>query len=268
MPPSNMHVPSARLASEDGACAEANERRGIQSIDVGLVILKTLADADSALSLTAVSKASGVPSSSCHRYLASFIRANFARQDAASGRYELGPGIIQIGLAALRRADPVVVGLRTCDQLAQMTQRTAQLSIWSENGPVIVSWRTGHVPVPTNLSVGSCLPLLNSATGRVFLSRLPRAFWETLVLKEGGSIDEAERLGEETRAAGFAAVNGDVIPGLSAAAAPLLDARGTPAAVITLLGLERQLTRHDIDALATAAVLASAELGSAPNHII
>lgn len=247
---------------------EPNTKRGVQSVDVGLGIIQALATADSALSLSGVARASGVPSSSCHRYLTSFIKAGFVTQDAISGRYELGPGIIQAGLAALRRADPVVIGLQTCERLARATGRTAQLAIWSDYGPVIVSWRMGSVPVPTNLSVGSRLPVLNSATGRAFVAHLPRVKWQALVEKEGHTLDAAEALAASVRDAGYASVTGALIPGLSAAAAAVLDARGEPAAVIALLGLDGQLTEHDIGKLVSAVRAASSELGHVSRHPI
>jgi DNA-binding IclR family transcriptional regulator len=235
---------------------------------VGVGILQALTKADSALSLTAVAKASGVPSSSCHRYLTSFIKAGYVSQDPISGRYDLGPGIIQAGLAALRRADPVVAGLAACERLARSTERTAQLAIWTDDGPVIVSWRMGRIPVPTNLSVGARLPVLNSATGRAFFAYLPKVRWEGIVAKEGGTIEQAEAIAEQVRRDGYASVFGDVIPGLSAAAAPLLGARGEPAAVIAILALDKQLEDRHVAELVAEVRSTSSGLGAAPDHII
>lgn len=264
-----MRLPAAVVCGHRRSMTDLKiAKRGVQSIDVGIRILQSLSKADAALSLTAVGRASGVPSSSCHRYLTSFIKAGFVKQDAVSGRYDLGPGIIESGLAALRRTDPVVIGLRTCEELAQATGRTAQLAIWSDEGPVIVSWRMGSVPVPTNLSVGSRLPLLNSATGRVFATYLPRSQWEPVALKEGHSIADVQAVIDNVRTLGVAAVEGSVIPGLSAAAVPLLDARGAPAAVVALLGLRGDVRPRDRKKLVEAMTIASAELGAGATHPI
>lgn len=243
-------------------------RRGIQSIDVGLGILQVLVAADAPLTLAGVARAAGVPGSSCHRYLTSFIKAGYVRQDPISARYELGPGVIQAGLAALRHADPVLIGLEACEHLARTTGRTAQLAIWSPGGPVIVSWRMGKVPVPTNLTTGSRLPLMSSATGRAFMAYLPPVRWRSLVAREGHSAAAAARLARKVRAAGYASVSGSLIPGLSAAAATLRDARGEAAAVVALLGLSGQLKQVDIKALVEVTASASAQLGGESRHAL
>ncbi|WP_219895016.1 IclR family transcriptional regulator [Aquisediminimonas profunda] len=240
---------------------EQNEKRGVQSIGVGLRILEALTTADSALSLTALARASKVPSSSCHRYLTSFTKAGYVVQNAISGRYDLGPRIIQAGLAALRRADPILVALSACERLVERTGRTAQLAIWSDDGPVIVGWRMGKVPIPTNLAVGSRLPMFNSATGRAFFSYLPEVFWERFLRRENCTISVARKLASSVMDAGFASVSGDLIPGLSAIAAPLLDARGMPVAVITLLALRDEICAADSGELIAATQDASAQLG-------
>ena len=243
---------------------QPNEKRGVQSIGVGLRIIEALTSADTKLSLTALARASKVPSSSCHRYLISFIKAGYIVQDTASGQYDLGPRIIQAGLAALRRADPILIALNACDRLVERTGRTAQLAIWSDDGPVIVSWRMGKIPVPTNLAVGSRLPLFNSATGRAFIAYLPEVSWQGFLRREGFTASAAGRLAASVRGAGFASVSGDLIPGLSALAAPLLDARGSPVAVIALLALRDAIDPADCHALVEEAQIASAELGFGP----
>lgn len=73
--------------------SEAGERRqGIQSVGIGLRVLEVLASQNGAAALGAIAQASDLSASQAHRYLASLIAAGMARQDAATGRYELGSG--------------------------------------------------------------------------------------------------------------------------------------------------------------------------------
>ncbi|MGH7881261.1 MAG: helix-turn-helix domain-containing protein, partial [Candidatus Binataceae bacterium] len=66
-------------------------RRGIQSVEVGIALLKALKDAPGSSTLTTLSEMARMPASKAHRYLASYVRAGLVRQDLANRRYELGP---------------------------------------------------------------------------------------------------------------------------------------------------------------------------------
>jgi DNA-binding IclR family transcriptional regulator len=72
---------------------------------------------------------------------------------------------------------------------------------------------------------------------------------------------EPAPLAASVRAAGIAQVSGDHIPGLSAVAAPVLDAHGEAAAVVTLVGARRGIASVAIDRLRREATEASARLG-------
>ena len=103
-------------------------------------------------------------------------------------------------------------------------------------------------PVFMNVRVGSTLPLLRSAVGLVFAACRSDAETRRLVAKErralgrrqgsGGAIDE--RLAH-TRRLGIGMVDGDLVPGVTALAAPVFDHRARIVAAIALLGGPEQL---------------------------
>ena len=223
----------------------AENRRGIQSVEVGLGLLRALQDAPGSLTLTAVSEAAGMPPSKAHRYLASYVRAQLVRQDQDTRRYELGPFALSLGLAALSQLDLVALGVTAARDVTQSTGLTALMSVWSARGAVIVHWARGLRPVITSLALGSVLPALTAATGQVFLANLPRAVTAEAVRSEQRSRQRAklppvseEQIGElitRVRHQGCAWVDGGVIPGLRAFACPILDYQGEAAAAITLI---------------------------------
>ncbi|MCC5967801.1 MAG: hypothetical protein JJU24_16905 [Natronohydrobacter sp.] len=104
-------------------------------------------------------------------------------------------------------------------------------------------------------TLATLLPLLNSATGRVFLAwGAPRAIGpmrdeqlRRLARQPGLSLDleptkvSLAALVERTRARGYASVEGRYIPGLVAAAAPILDWQGEAQAAVTLVGIDPAL---------------------------
>jgi DNA-binding IclR family transcriptional regulator len=211
----------------------AENRRGIQSVEVGLGLLRALQDAPGSLTLTAVSEAAGMPPSKAHRYLASYVRAQLVRQDQDTRRYELGPFALSLGLAALSQLDLIALGVTAARDVTQSTGLTALMAVWSARGAVIVHWARGVRPVITSLALGSVL------------ANLPRAVTAEAVRSEQRSRQRAklppvseEQIGElvtRVRHQGCAWVDGGVIPGLRAFACPILDYQGEAAAAITLI---------------------------------
>lgn len=225
---------------------------GIQSLDAALHLLKTLAASGGAATLTELARSAGMPATKAHRYLASFAAAGFVEQRERSGRYDLGPSALAVGLAAMARSEIVN---KTADHLAALTEETgltALLSVWGEKGAIVVRWERAAAFVVTSLGLGTTLPLLNSATGHVFLAFTPWRLTEPALDREHGQMNQAagsggsnknrsvdiEALRRRIRDDGFSAVDGRFIPGLAAIAAPVLDWQGEAAAAVTLIATD------------------------------
>jgi DNA-binding IclR family transcriptional regulator len=241
---------------------KSSDRRGIQSVEIGMRVIEVLRAAAGPLHLKDLAKASGLPTSNCHRYVVSFVRTGFLAQDVNSGQYDLGPRLLQAGLAALARTDSIGVATTALARLVDATGNTGLLSVWADLGPTIVRWMPGLAAVRTSLSTGSTLPLLTSATGRVFLAFLPSRQTASLLASEAMSDNiEPGLLAAGVRSSGISQVSGDHIPGLSAVAAPVLDAHGEAQAVITLVGARKGIAAAAVNRLRQEAAEASARLG-------
>lgn len=229
--------------------SEKTDRRGIQSIEVGVKVLEALASTEGAAPLKLISDLAGMSPSKAHRYLSSFVRTGLVRQDAGTGHYDLARLSLRIGLAALARVDIIKLAEQVLADLTAETGITSVLSIWSERGPVIVRWQRSSPPLITSMSIGTLAPVLASATGRVFLAYMPPAATRSLVSAERSSLRRAGRtpyedlasLLAEVRRDGTAHVDGDVVPGLRALAGAVFDAGGSIAATITLLSADQHL---------------------------
>ena len=64
--------------------------------------MNEMANAPTALTLKALAQATDIPASQVHRYLASFVRAGYVRQDSDARDYELGEAALKLGLSALK----------------------------------------------------------------------------------------------------------------------------------------------------------------------
>jgi len=231
---------------------EPNERSGIHSIEVGTPLLLALADLPAAASLSDLAARAGITPSKAHRYLASFMRLGLVEQNAETGRYDLGPAALTVGLAALRRLDPVRQGAAALRGLCDRLGETTVLTVWANKGPTIVGWEESDRPVTVNVRIGSVLPLTTSANGHIFLSWLPSAVTAPLVTAEGASAQDVAAVVARTRRDGLARVDGDLQAGIAALAAPVFGHDGRLQAAICIVAASRSLELSGSGAAATA----------------
>lgn len=223
---------------------------GIQSLDAALRLLAAMVGRREAVSLSDLARDCAMPPSKVHRYLASFQHAGLVVQAGRSGKYDLGPGAIQLGLSALARHDFVNRTADAMPDLVAQTGLTAMLSVWGTEGATVVRWERAAVPTVTSMGLGTVLPLLHSATGLAFLAWAPPATVQAVLAEEMAraaadlprDAEGVARLVAPLRAAGYAWVEGRFIPGLVAVAAPILDWQGQAQAVVTLIGTDPAVT--------------------------
>ena len=229
--------------------APVSRRRGIQSVAIGMRVLSALGAQPGPASLSVIAAASGLSASQAHRYLSSLTAAGMARQDQSSGLYDLGSGAIRLGLGALARLDIFASADAAFAAFARDTGRTCLLAVWGEAGPTVVRWFAGRPPVITSLAIGSVLPLLRSATGQVFFAFGDPGAVEPLAAREAGQagVRQAEMaaLRRRVRDGCCAQVEGDLIPGLRAIAAPVFDLQGRLALAATAIANGAPDPAHD-----------------------
>jgi DNA-binding IclR family transcriptional regulator len=225
---------------------------GIKSLESALSVLVHLSRQSGAVTLTDIARSCDMSPSNVHRYMATFMQAGLVKQEGKSGRYDLGLGALELGLAAIARHDFVNSAADGLSQLTADTGMTALLSVWGNDGATVVRWERGASPTVTSIGLGTTLPLLRSATGRVFLAWGPAAAiastreaelrraarQPTLIPDFDPTKAGLNHLVASVREQGFASVDGRYIPGLVAAAAPILDWQGEAQAVITLVGTD------------------------------
>lgn len=250
--------------------SSTSEKPGIQSVEIAARILEALADAPAPVMLKTLSEKTGMPVGKVHRYLTSLTRCGLAVQEAASGRYGIGPGAIQLGFAGLRQVDVVRCAGDALPDLRDEINETVALGVWANHGPAVVRIEASSQPVTMNLRAGSVLPLARSAIGLAFLAFLPEAVTRTVLDGERSRGEVHAGLDthlRQTRASGLAVSEGLILPGVSALAGPVFDHEGRVAAVIGVVGRQGALNLS-IDGATAAALrrtlgLVSVRLGHA-----
>jgi DNA-binding IclR family transcriptional regulator len=244
---------------------------GIQSVEIGAELLEHMAAARGPMMLRDLSKAAGMTASKARRYMVSLMKAGLASQDPATSRYDLGEVALRIGLAALTRRDPIRLAMDTALELHQSLDETIALSIWGEKGPTIISWHESSRPVLINFRLGSVLPLLGTASGRVFLAFLPRASTQTFLERElsdegrrgtGGidTVDKINAMVHDIRQRRMCITRGDIFASLSALAAPIFDCDGSLVAVVTIVSLHGRMDKALLQARSSDLLRAADEV--------
>lgn len=208
---------------------------GLSSLDAALGLLKLLSRQKGPVGLSEIAREAGMPVSKAHRYMASFVGAGLVSQAGRSGKYDLGPEAVALGVAGMARMELVNRTADALPELVEETGLTALLSVWGNAGVVVVRWERAAHFVVTTLGLGTVMPLRHSASGRAFLGWAPEAVIARRLAEEGG---DTTGLRAQVRDAGYAAVSGELIPGLAAIAAPVLDWQGEIEAAVTLYGTD------------------------------
>jgi DNA-binding IclR family transcriptional regulator len=223
-------------------------QQGIQSIEVGASLLHALARASGPQMLKDLATASKMPAAKAHRYLVSFTRMGLVEQHAETGLYDLGAFALNLGLSALARLEPVTLAAPSLAELREETGQTVALAVWANRGATMVRWLGADTPVAASLRVGSVMPLTRSATGRVFLTYLPRPTTDRWVKAELAdnvrhevaptTAEQVEQIVRATARHGYAHAS-DFIPGIAGIAAPVFDHSGALAMVLVALGYSK-----------------------------
>lgn len=247
-----MSQPESKSRSMSAKESPDNGRgQTVRSVEYGLRVLRTLGEMGGAAPLTALAARLGQQPGKIHRYLASLREAGFVVQ-LESGRYALGPEAILIGLAAMRQSDIFTAAASDLVELSTVHDVTTLLAVLGDAGPTIMRWEEPLKPVTVNVRVGSVLPILWSATGRVFGAFESNSLIDALIKAELRNATPAQRellvnrkaadaLFATVRSDGCAAIRDVLLAGISAVAAPVFDFNGHVCAVITALSTSGQI---------------------------
>lgn len=221
---------------------------GNRTVLIGIEILQTVVRSKKAIALTEIAKQTGMSPSRTHRYISSLCQAGFLRQDPDSGRYDVGPGVIELGISAVARVDGIRLAANVMDELTSKTRLVSYLCVWGSNGPTVIKSELGTVQTAVRVREGSNLSML-TATGQIFLTYWPRADTEKLFnrdLDEWNTsapasrrikAEDIEKMCKKVRVNHIARTTGMRNPTWTAFSAPIFGPDGKLMMALTLIGV-------------------------------
>ena len=210
----------------------ANES-GTQAIDRAAQLLVDVVEAPQPPSIGELSARAGLPKSTTSRLVGALERQGLVQRLGARGRLRPGPVLLRY---ASRDASQALVELAqpSLQRLADASGETINLAVPGAAGVEHLAQEdTAHLVGVTDW-VGRRVPFELAANGKCFL-----AF-------NGGETAGADLI----RTRGYATSIDELEVGLSALAAPVLDADGTAVAALSISGPTSRLTAERIEELA------------------
>lgn len=264
----------ARSAGKKGEGEDADERKphGVQSAASAVKILRAFLTVDGPLPLAEIASKAGMAASNVYRYLVTFCESGLTVQDETSGFYDLGPLAAQLGFSALSRIDGVGLASTRLRELVAEVGADGHLSVWGSAGTTVVRWHARRDRISLLVREGTVLPVLTSATGRLWASYLPEPVVAPMLGREllalasasGKSVASVRRQYEpvfaEIRDKKLSFSSGEQNRGIDALAAPIFDESGEIAFSLTLLGSAPSLSPDPTSPVAAALLAAAREI--------
>jgi DNA-binding IclR family transcriptional regulator len=253
------------------------ERRGtIQSVDRAARILKALGSGTARLGVTELSETLGLAKATVHGLLRTLERQELVEQDPETGKYRLGPALLQLGNAYLDGHELRARSLVWAESLANRVGEAVRVGVLYGRSVLIVH----HVFRPDDsvqvLEVGATIPWHACALGKaaaafagqdrrssLLAGPLPKLTGKTMVEPHALALAL-----DEVMATGIAIEDQEAILGEGEIAAAALDHRGRTVGAIGVVGPSDRLhpsspTPDLVRAVKDAARGLSREMGAA-----
>jgi DNA-binding IclR family transcriptional regulator len=235
----------------------------IQSVERAAVILGVLGSGTPRLGVTEIAERVGLAKPTVYGLLRTLVKHDLVAQDPFTGKYSLGPGVLQLGNAYLDGSELRARSLLWAESLAQRANEAVWVATLSGARVIVLH----HVFRPDNtvqiLEVGAAIPWHACALGHAIVAYLPQAESARVMNAErvpltGRTKTARAALGQalaQVRRRGYAIEDQEATVGDAGIAAPIVNREGSVTGSIGLVGpAERLLARGTREELARTVV--------------
>jgi IclR family KDG regulon transcriptional repressor len=204
-------------------------------------ILNAIAKSSQGLRISDIASLLNISKSTVHGIIAALSEQGAVIQSSASKRYVIGMTLMELGKAAHERIDFKNIARPVMEELMEQCQESVFLGIQNGN----------------RVTIGTALPLLAGATGKLFLSRMDtknlhkylnsnplRKFTSNTIIDPEKYIRELDKVRKD----GFAYDDEEYISGVRAVAAPIKQ-HGAYIPAIWVVGFKASMATDKIPAI-------------------
>jgi DNA-binding IclR family transcriptional regulator len=215
------------------------------AVERALILLRYIVDNPDGLSIREASRVLGYNPATVQKLINSLSSQSYVVQDALTNRYHLGPGAVQLGLAALARLDVRQVARPHLEALQHECGETTFLAIPRVNHVVYIDKVVSTEPIRMDAPLGIDRPFNCTAVGKVLLAGLPdeemtrlaaEGMFEQRTERSICEVDALRAEIERVRVQGWARDDEEYSPGVGCIAAPVRDHEGQIVAAVTVSG--------------------------------
>lgn len=233
----------------------------VQSVQRASAILRALATGGPRLGVTELADRVGLAKPTVHALLRTLEAERLVVQDAETGKYLLGPGLLQLGNAYLDTQELRTRSLTWADGLAGRTNEAVWVAVLADDHVLVVHHAFRPEGAVQILEVGASIPWSTCALGKAIVAFAPvvdrdRLLAATLPVLTGASVTDRHELAEQldqVRRTGYALEDQESALGDAGIAAPVFDRSGEVVGAIGIVGpVERVLVEPVREAHAIA----------------
>jgi IclR family KDG regulon transcriptional repressor len=200
------------------------------SVKRAFEILRLVSTSKDGVGISEIARGLGMAKSTVHGMTSALEEIGVVLRDPATKRYTLGFTLFELGKNAYSQIDLKDLARPVAEELMERTNASVFLGVLNWDHVTILDVVEPRTELKITAPIGTTMPLLAGAVGKVFLSKLDeeeaRRFIRTkgLIRFTENSITSTERYLQEIRAArenGFATDDEEYILGVRAVAAPI-----------------------------------------------
>jgi IclR family KDG regulon transcriptional repressor len=250
------------------------------SVKKAFEILKLISSKREGLGISEIARDLQMAKSTVHGMTSALEEQGVVIRDPETKRYTLGFTLFELGKVAHAQIDLKDIAKPVMEQLMEKTHASVFLGVQNWNHVTILDIVEPRTELKITSPIGTTLPLLAGAVGKVYLSTLEED--EALRLIQSGGLmrytphsitdpDQYLREIRKVRDQGFATDDEEYIPGVRAVAAPI-QAGVRPMSAIWAVGFKASLDEEKMKALteltreAAMTIREKIDLHSIPNH--
>lgn len=216
-------------------------------------IIDVIARQDSPPQLAEICRQVGLPKPTVYRILTTLEHAGWICREPGSKRYTCASDLTSIAGEVLMRSPSRIARRAILEELVEQTGETCNLTIPNVSSVMYLDRVESGWPLRTALGAGSRVPLHASASGKLFLSAMPKRSRERairlvpLVRHTARTFTDPSRLlreVEEVRVRGYATDDEEYLSGICCLAVPVRD---EDARVVAALSVHAPVARMPID---------------------
>src|SRR5579864_1364250 len=194
----------------------------IQSVQRAAQILGVLGSGTPRLGVTEIAERVGLAKPTVHGLLRTLEAHELVAQDPDTGKYSLGPGVLQLGNAYLDGSELRARSMRWAESLAQRAGEAVWVATLSGSRVIVLH----HVFRPDNtvqiLEVGAAIPWHACALGHAIVAFLPEAQRAPLTGRTKTTKTALKRALGQVRQRGYAVEDQEATVGDAGIAAPIM----------------------------------------------